>query len=127
MKKIGEEINNNYSLKRYLNDKKSSILEFIDILEKNEIAIIRITVNENVEQDMKQYDGDTFSSESLRKYYQYIKENGMFISYDIFCIYNDIRMHINLSEDTNEIILISEDKDIELDDLMQKKNERNFR
>lgn len=123
MKKISEEYDSMLITKRYDFERNPSILEFIKELLNNSVQIQFIDIREGVERDMQSIDGYQYTPQEFIKNYDFVLRNGKDISYTIRAIVNNASIFINLSEDDSIISLITDSKNIELDEIMgQKKN-----
>ena len=123
MKKISEEDDSMLITKRYDFERNPSILEFIKELLNNSVQIQFIDIREGVERDMQSIDGYQYTPQEFIKNYDFVLRNGKDISYTIRAIVNNASIFINLSEDDSIISLITDSKNIELDEIMgQKKN-----
>jgi hypothetical protein len=106
-----------YVLKSYTDD---SIKGILDLLEKvqSKITIESITVNENVEYDMKSIDGTDYSVQEFRDNYRLIKHQGKELSYRIKGTYNGASVSIGIGENNNVITLMTNTAGLELDDII---------
>ncbi len=124
MEKIEEKLIDGTCVKTYLNSENLNVTDVVRSLLENDVAISRIIVDENGEEHMREYRGDAYSSKDFLEKYDYIRRFGMALEYEICAFCDNDSMNIYMGEDSNRVVLASEDPLLDINDITQKKSER---
>ena len=123
MKKIREKVGERFITKEYELDKKANVLEIIKELLSNSVQVGKIEIYEGVERDMQTINGMDYNVQDFIKEYEYVMRVGNDISFIVNANYNNMDFYLIIDEQTNTISMVSDSKNVELDDIMgQKKN-----
>ena len=121
MKKIREKVGERFITKEYELDKKANVLEIIKELLSNSVQVGKIEIYEGVERDMQTINGMDYNVQDFIKEYEYVMRVGNDISFIVNANYNNMDFYLIIDEQTNTISMVSDSKNVELDDIMGQK------
>ena len=126
MEKTNEIKRTNYVSKWYSRGENEPVIMIVQQLKDNdEIEINFVQVNEDVDLDAKEVSG-SYNIDAFLRNYDKIRTEGEKLSYKVVMNYNDLHLSTDLFEDSDIVVLSTPDPELEIGDLLQKKN-KSFR
>jgi len=126
MEKTNEIKRTNYVSKWYSRGENEPVIMIVQQLKDNdEIEIKFVQVDEDVDLDAKEVSG-SYNIDAFIRNYDKIRAEGEKLSYKVVMNYNDINLSTDLYEDSDIVVLSTPDPELEIGDLLQKKN-KSFR
>ena len=122
MKKLNEYDLNGVMVKNYVLDNPLNPIEFIEQLVENGIVLKSISVEEDVEFDMKINTGH-YTLEQLKQKYPQIEEANLPVKFTLNGSFNDCAVQFGFDENLNVIYMASSSSLLELSDIIEKKTQ----
>lgn len=117
-KNYGAIISKNYMIGEQIKT-TDLVLNFIN----NGINVNYVFVKENVDVDSKTIEG-AYDVQAFVNEYEYLKNNGEDLSFQINIDYNDINLDVTTYDNSRMINIITSDDSVELENLLEKKSEK---